>query len=60
MVAAICRNCYKSGCYVEVVPRHAWGLSLTRRIVEDIHHGKLQLVSSQPGETVIRMTLPGV
>ena len=41
--------------------RTGWGLglSLTRRIVEDIHHGKLQLVSSKPGETVIRMTLPG-
>lgn len=41
--------------------RVGWGLglSLTRRIVEDIHHGKLQLVSSKPGETVIRMTLPG-
>ena len=40
--------------------RVGWGLglSLTRRIVEDIHHGKLQLVSSKPGETVIRMTLP--
>ena len=40
--------------------RTGWGLglSLTRRIVEDIHHGKLQLVSSKPGETVIRMTLP--
>lgn len=35
------------------------GLSLTRRIVEDIHRGKLRLVSSQPGETVIRITLPG-
>ena len=40
--------------------RVGWGLglSLTRRIVEDIHHGKLQLVSSKPGETVIRITLP--
>jgi len=35
------------------------GLSLTRRIVEDIHRGKLRLVSSQPGETVVRITLPG-
>lgn len=34
------------------------GLSLARRIVEDIHRGKLRLVSSKPGETVIRMTLP--
>jgi len=34
------------------------GLSLARRIVEDIHHGKLRLVSSKPGETVIRVTLP--
>jgi len=36
------------------------GLSLARRIVEDIHRGKLRLVSSRPGATVIRMTLPGV
>ncbi|MBA7597268.1 Adaptive-response sensory-kinase SasA [subsurface metagenome] len=35
------------------------GLSLARRIVEDIHRGKLRLVSSKPGETVIRVTLPG-
>ena len=35
------------------------GLSLARRIVEDIHRGKLRLVSSKPGETVIRITLPG-
>ncbi len=36
------------------------GLSLARRIVEDIHRGKLRLVSSKPGETVIRMTLPAL
>ncbi|UCD38030.1 MAG: HAMP domain-containing histidine kinase [Fidelibacterota bacterium] len=35
------------------------GLSLARRIVKDIHRGKLRLASSKPGETVIRMTLPG-
>lgn len=34
------------------------GLSLARRIVVDIHQGKLRLVSSKPGETIIRMTLP--
>lgn len=34
------------------------GLSLTRRIVEDIHRGKLRLVSSRPGETIIRMMIP--
>ncbi len=34
------------------------GLSLAHRIVEDIHRGKLRLVSSRPGETVIRMILP--
>ncbi len=41
--------------------RRGWGLglSLARRIVEDIHRGKLRLVSSKPGETVIRVTLPG-
>ncbi len=36
------------------------GLSLTRRIVEEIHGGRLRLVSTQPGETVIRMSLAGV
>ncbi len=35
------------------------GLSLARRIVQDIHRGKLRLVSSKPGETVIRVSLPG-
>ncbi|MFC1535540.1 PAS domain-containing sensor histidine kinase [Candidatus Neomarinimicrobiota bacterium] len=34
------------------------GLSLTRRIVVDIHRGRMRLVSSRSGETVIRMTLP--
>lgn len=34
------------------------GLSLARRIVVDIHKGRLRLVSSKPGETVIRMSLP--
>ncbi|MFB0516680.1 MAG: ATP-binding protein [Candidatus Neomarinimicrobiota bacterium] len=40
---------------------HGWGLglSLVRRIVADIHRGKLRLVSSRPGETVVRMSLPG-
>ena len=31
--------------------------SLARRIVEGIHYGKLSLVPSKPGETVIRVTL---
>jgi hypothetical protein len=34
------------------------GLSLTRRIVVDIHKGRIRLVSSKSGETVIRITLP--
>ncbi len=34
------------------------GLSLTRRIVEDIHRGKLKLISSRPGKTVFGMFLP--
>jgi nitrogen-specific signal transduction histidine kinase len=34
------------------------GLSLARRIVVDIHKGRMRLVSSKPGETVIRITLP--
>ncbi len=35
------------------------GLLLTRRIVEDIHHGKIRLVRSVPGkETVFEIQLP--
>ena len=34
------------------------GLSLARRIVVDIHKGRMRLVSSKPGETVIRMSFP--
>lgn len=34
------------------------GLSLARRIVVDIHKGRLRLISSKPGETIIRMSLP--
>ena len=51
------RNIFRPGYSTK---RRGWGLglSLTRRIVEDIHRGKLRLVSSRPGETVIRMTLP--
>ena len=52
------RNIFRPGFSTK---RRGWGLglSLTRRIVEDIHRGRLRLVSSQPGETVIRITLPG-
>ncbi len=40
--------------------KRGWGLglSLTRRIVEEIHHGKLRLLRSRPGETVFRLHLP--
>jgi signal transduction histidine kinase len=34
------------------------GLSLARRIVVDIHKGRMRLVSSKPGETIIRMSFP--
>ena len=35
------------------------GLLLTKRIVEDIHHGKIRLVSSSPGrETIFEIELP--
>ena len=52
------RNIFRPGYSTK---SHGWGLglSLARRIVKDIHRGKLRLVSSKPGETVIRMTLPG-
>lgn len=51
------RNIFRPGFSTK---RRGWGLglSLTRRIVEDIHQGKLRLVSSRPGETIIRMALP--
>ncbi|NQU66795.1 MAG: HAMP domain-containing histidine kinase [Candidatus Marinimicrobia bacterium] len=40
--------------------KRGWGLglSLTRRIIEDIHRGKITLVSSKPGGTVFRIDLP--
>ncbi len=52
------RNIFRPG-YSTKTRGWGLGLSLTRRIVKDIHRGKLRLVSSKPGETVIRMTLPG-
>lgn len=40
--------------------KRGWGLglSLTRRIIEDIHKGKIILVSSKPGGTIFRIDLP--
>ena len=51
------RNIFRPGYSTK---RHGWGLglSLTRRIVEEIHGGRLRLVSSKPGKTVIRIQLP--
>jgi anti-sigma regulatory factor (Ser/Thr protein kinase) len=51
------RNIFRPGYSTK---RHGWGLglSLTRRIVEEIHDGRLRLVSSKPGKTVIRIHLP--
>ena len=51
------RNIFRPG-YSTKLRGWGLGLSLTRRIVEDIHRGKLRLVSSQPGETMIRISLP--
>ena len=34
------------------------GLSLTQRIVEEIHRGKIRVLSSKPGETVFRLYFP--
>ena len=52
------RNIFRPG-YSTKARGWGLGLSLARRIVEDIHRGKLRLVSSKPGETVIRVSLPG-
>ena len=40
--------------------KRGWGLglTLTRRIIEEYHHGKIALVRSAPGETVFQITLP--
>ena len=39
--------------------KRGWGLglSLTKRIIEELHHGKIFVFRSQPGETVIRAIL---
>ena len=39
--------------------KRGWGLglSLTRRIIEELHQGKIFVLKSQPGETVIRTIL---
>ena len=39
--------------------KRGWGLglSLTKRIIEELHQGKIFVLSSQPGETVIRAIL---
>ena len=34
------------------------GLSLTQRIVEEIHGGSIRVLSSKPGETVFRVNFP--
>ena len=40
--------------------RRGWGLglSLTQRIVEEIHGGSIQVISSKPGKTVFRLIVP--
>jgi len=34
------------------------GLSLTKRIVEEIHGGSIKVLRSKPGKTVFRLTFP--
>jgi len=40
--------------------RRGWGLglSLTQRIVEEMHGGSIQVLSSKPGKTVFRLNFP--
>lgn len=40
--------------------KRGWGLglTLTKRIVEEYHRGRIILVKSQPGETIFRIVLP--
>jgi len=40
--------------------KRGWGLglTLTKRIVEEYHRGRIKLVRSQPGETIFRIILP--
>jgi len=40
--------------------RRGWGLglSLTQRIVEEIHGGNIRVLSSKPGETIFRLIFP--
>ena len=40
--------------------KRGWGLglSLTKRIIEDIHNGKITLISSKPGLTLFRIKFP--
>ena len=40
--------------------RRGWGLglSLTQRIIEDIHGGSIRVLRSKPGETIFRLSFP--
>ena len=40
--------------------RRGWGLglSLTQRIIEEIHEGNIRVFRSRPGETVFRLNFP--
>ena len=51
------RNIFKPGFSTKT---RGWGLglSLTQRIIEVTHHGKIRLLRSRPGETVFRISLP--
>ncbi|MBN2380712.1 HAMP domain-containing histidine kinase [candidate division WOR-3 bacterium] len=40
--------------------KHGWGigLALSRRVIRQLHHGKLKLKATRPGHTVFSITLP--
>ena len=50
------KNVFKPGFSTK---KRGWGLglSLTKRIIEDMHHGKISVYKSLPGETTIRVLL---
>ena len=50
------KNIFKPGFSTK---KRGWGLglSLTKRIIEEMHHGKISVYKSSPGETTIRVLL---
>lgn len=55
--AGIARKIFRPGFTTK---KRGWGLGLTlsRRIIEEYHKGKISLVKSRPGETVFQVVLP--